>query len=319
MKTDPKISVIIPVYNTGKYLRPCLDSVIGQTYRNLEIFLIDDGSTDGSGAVCDEYAANDPRIICIHQENGGVSRARNAGLERATGDYYSFPDSDDYLELDAYEYLLSLIRQHPCDAVNFEYFSTYADHEKPHRLALPAPQLCSTAETHRMVMSGEPFSWNKLFAARLVEGLRFREDIARGEDSLFAHQALDRAERVWFDSRPLYHYVQSEESACRGRFRVSQLTALKLPEAYRPLYLPRYPDLWQQMLGNMLHLCITLYYDMWADEADYTAQQREVFAAFRQFHAEKGLPLSGKERLKFGLFRLSPTLFCRIHKRAHHL
>ena len=104
----PLISVIIPVYNTEKYLRTCLDSIVNQTHSNLQIILIDDGSTDNSGLICDEYAQKDSRIICVHQQNGGVSKARNEGLKIATGDYIHFPDSDDYLDLDTYEYLLKI-------------------------------------------------------------------------------------------------------------------------------------------------------------------------------------------------------------------
>ena len=94
-----KISVIIPVYNVEKYLKRCLDSVINQTYKNLEIILVDDGSTDNSGKICDEYAKNDKRIIVIHKENGGVSVARNIGLDICTGDYVNFIDSDDWIDL----------------------------------------------------------------------------------------------------------------------------------------------------------------------------------------------------------------------------
>ncbi|HJA50079.1 MAG TPA: glycosyltransferase, partial [Candidatus Fusicatenibacter intestinipullorum] len=95
-----KISVIIPVYNVEKYLKRCLDSVINQTYKNLEIILIDDGSTDNSGKICDEYAQKDERIIVIHKENGGVSSARNKGLDICIGDYISFIDSDDWINLE---------------------------------------------------------------------------------------------------------------------------------------------------------------------------------------------------------------------------
>ena len=122
---SPLISVIIPIYNPGVHLHKCLNSIIKQSYKNLEIILIDDGSTDGSSAVCDEFAQKDGRIICIHQENAGVSRARNEGLKIAKGEYIHFPDSDDYLELDTYEYLMNLMTKNQCEVVNFEHFITY--------------------------------------------------------------------------------------------------------------------------------------------------------------------------------------------------
>ena len=103
------------MYNAEPYLKDCLDSVTGQTYRNLEIILIDDGSTDGSGAICDAYAAKDSRIQAFHQENSGAAVARNAGLAAANGEWIGFVDSDDYIDPDQYAYLLDLARRHGAD------------------------------------------------------------------------------------------------------------------------------------------------------------------------------------------------------------
>lgn len=102
---NPLVSVVVPVYNVASYLEQCLDSVVNQTYKNLEIILVDDGSTDGSGAICDRYAEKDSRIQVIHKENGGLSSARNVGLERITGEWALFVDSDDWIELNTLELL----------------------------------------------------------------------------------------------------------------------------------------------------------------------------------------------------------------------
>ena len=105
-----RISVIVPVYNTEKYLRRCIDSILNQTYEALEVILVDDGSTDGSGAVCDEYAEKDARVRAIHQKNGGISAARNAGIDAASGQYIAFIDSDDYVTGDMLAELLRICR-----------------------------------------------------------------------------------------------------------------------------------------------------------------------------------------------------------------
>lgn len=112
---EPKISVIVPVYKVEPYLRKCLDSIVNQTYKNLQIILVDDGSPDDCGAICDEYAARDRRIEVVHQENGGVSAARNAGLKLAVGDYIGWVDSDDWIELDMYAYMLENARKYGAD------------------------------------------------------------------------------------------------------------------------------------------------------------------------------------------------------------
>lgn len=321
------ISVIIAVYNPGVHLIKCLDSVVNQTYRNLQIILVDDGSTDGSGHVCDQYSKNDERITVIHQKNGGVSRARNAGIEVAIGEYYHFLDSDDFIELDTYEYLIWLMNKHDCDAINFEYYITYSDYEDIHLLGENMYGLHDTENAHRIITEGEPFAANKLFSKELIKGrnrslgIRFREDISRGEDMLFAHTAINQAERVWFDKRPLYHYVQSQDSACRGQFRKSQLTVIKLYDAFSCLLKDSYPKEWNRFLVSMPDQMITIYYDMWSDDNDFSQEMAMWKKEYREKCRKtiKGKKLSLKRIVKYGFFYFAPNLFCVIHKKVHQL
>ena len=111
------LSVIIPVYNVKPYLEKCVESIVDQTYHNLQIILVDDGSTDGSQTICDELAQKDSRIVVIHKENGGLSTARNVGMDRAKGDYIAFVDSDDWLERNMYEVLINQLEAHDADLV----------------------------------------------------------------------------------------------------------------------------------------------------------------------------------------------------------
>lgn len=326
MCDKPLISVIIPVYNPGKYFQACIDSIVNQTYRNLEIILIDDGSTDGSGRKCDEYALADCRVKVIHQKNAGVSRARNVGLKIATGDFYHFPDSDDYIELDSYEYLLSLIEKHKCDAVNFEHYITYPDKEIAHRCGDDFYGLYGVRDTLYKLASGVQFCWNKFFSKKIITennglaAIYFHEDIARGEDTLFAASALQRAGNVWFDKRALYHYVQTEESACRGKFRENQLTIIKLYDAFEPIY-ERYPDAWRQFEIFMQGILINLYYDIWADDSEWTHEKKElaqeISMHYKKLARDHSIPFPLKT--KFFLFHLNPDAFSKIHKLIHKL
>ena len=129
MEQDYLISIIIPVYNVEKYLRKCLDSIINQTYKKLEIILIDDGSTDNSGKICEEYAKKDDRIIVIHKENAGVSSARNRGIELANGKYIGFIDSDDWIEENMYETLYQNLLQFDVD-ISMCNYSIIRNHKK---------------------------------------------------------------------------------------------------------------------------------------------------------------------------------------------
>lgn len=317
MKREALISVIIPVYNPGKHLYKCLDSVINQTYSNLEIILIDDGSIDGSSELCDLYKKKDDRIVCIHKGNEGVSSARNLGLEIAKGDYYHFLDSDDYLELNTYEYLVSLIQEHGCDAVTFEYYITYEAKEIVHCVSEELYGMANREETLIALMRGKMLCCDKFYSKKLVEGLKFRNDIHRGEDTLFAAYALERADKVWFDKKPLYHYVQSEDSACRGRFRESQLTVLQLYDAYNPLF-ERYKRMESYFLLFMQDILISLYYDIWADENSFTYSKgkKEIYNMTSTYYRkvnQTGL-VSNKQKIKFRLFNVNPDLFCVLHK-----
>ena len=174
----PLISIIIPVYKVEPFLRECLDSIVSQTYQNLEIILVDDGSTDGSGAICDEYAARDGRIIVIHQENQGISGARNAGLDIASGDYVLFVDSDDRIEPFTCECALKAAIGQQADLVSFGYKVIY-ESGKSREVVAPA----SGIQDKRQVMQElvwqrgnfRDSAWNKLFARKLFDDIRFPE------------------------------------------------------------------------------------------------------------------------------------------------
>ena len=312
----PLISVVIPIYNSSKHLRKCLESVVNQTYKNLEIILINDGSKDKSDEICREFAEKDNRIIYVSRENRGVSATRNQGIEMAGGDYFSFIDSDDYLELDTYEYLLNLIKEKDVDAVNYEYFITYKDRETTHKLAQKNYGLFDRKESQKQLVYNVAFAWNKLFSKKIIEDLKFDQTILRGEDSLFARFAFAKAHKVWFDSRPLYHYVQSEDSAVRGDFRPSQLTAVKLFDAYDELYINEFSDLMPMHIAYTENVILMLYYDMKADKKDYKKEQKEIFNVYKKYYkqAMSCKDLSKKQKLKFLIFRISPTLFCLMHK-----
>lgn len=212
------ISVIIPVYNTKQYLRSCLDSILSQTYSDLELLFIDDGSTDGSAELLDSFKERDDRIRVIHQENAGVSAARNRGLSEARGDYITFVDSDDTLEPDMYETLLGLVQEYGVDIAHCSYNRVEENRIKPvgntgNRF------LQNREEALECFLAGKLYSascWNKLYARRLFEGVRFRQDIKMSEDLLVNIAVFNQVSRSVFWDICKYNYLSSETSACRN-------------------------------------------------------------------------------------------------------
>lgn len=313
---NPLVSVIVPVYNPGKYLYHCLDSITGQTYQNLEIILIDDGSTDNSLQVCREYAEKDSRIKVFSQENAGVSAARNKGIEESNGELLSFIDSDDYLEQNTYESLIEVFLREKPDIVCYEYFSTFSDHEKIHTVSDKSWYGMKDRRTAmRQQATGNPFLWTKLFARRVVEEIRFTVGLARGEDGEYCIYAIHRADKIFYLDRPFVHYVQSEESAVRGKFRPSQLSYLDACPRSFAFFQTHYPELAINVQKSYLHHSVMFYYDMYADEEDYTEEMKRTYDRFKEMYSKiEKKKLTGKEKIKFSFFSVSPGVFCFFHK-----
>ena len=219
-----KITIIVPVYNVEHYLDKCLDSLINQTYKNLEIIVINDGSIDNSGIICQEYAQKDNRIVYIERENGGQSEARNMGLDRMTGSYVTFVDSDDWIELDYVEILYKKITEYQADIAvgnyysfneteGMYYFHIFGDsyHEKVYDNVSIFENLYESQEMKSFALISV---WGKLYKADLVKHLRF--DIGKlGEDGYLNQKIYLLAEKTIYLNKGLYAYRQREGSSSR--------------------------------------------------------------------------------------------------------
>lgn len=210
-----KISVIVPVYNSELYISDCIESIIGQTHKELEIILVDDGSTDRAGAICDEYAARDHRISVIHQSNAGVSGARNMGLRRATGEWISFIDSDDTLDSDMYELLLQLAKEYDADIVHCGYKHIVG---KEIRLVHDTRKIIQqkTEDALKCLVGGHLFVgslWNKLYKRELTDNLQFRTDLKINEDILFNFELFRKAKVSVFADYAKYNYIAHLDSS----------------------------------------------------------------------------------------------------------
>lgn len=221
----PLLSVIVPVYKTEKYLSDCIDSLLAQTISDMEIILVDDGSPDNSGAICDTYAAQHTNIKVIHKANEGQTLARKAGLQQACGDYVTFADSDDWVESDMYERMLDLAQKHQADMVAVGLTRDFTDHSEIYCNPTSSGvyegdslnELRNQALFYLPALSEgiAPSLCLKLFKRELaMEGMMPRKDtIRRGEDLLCTHAILTKARRVVIDNtNHAYHYRIWEES-----------------------------------------------------------------------------------------------------------
>ncbi len=220
------ISVVVPVYNAGPYLRQCLDSIAAQTYSHMEVILVDDASTDGSGQICKEYAEWDERFQYVRfPANRGPSAARNEGVGRAAGAFLSFVDADDYVEPDLLEKLYRSLTESGAD------ISTCG--ADGIRLESGPARTYSRAEAVCCLAKGAPFNhvpWGKLYCAELARACPFDENVFYSEDLLFLYEALKRSEKVSCIPDVLYHYVSREGSQMRSGMSGRKCTALAVQE-----------------------------------------------------------------------------------------
>lgn len=207
------ISVIVPIFNAEKYLHRCIKRILAQDYTDYELLLINDGSTDNSGTICDEYAIKDNRIRVFHKENGGVSSARNWGLDNAIGEYIMFVDSDDYMLPGMLEVMLSTLESKKADLVVCGTTETGSGYWRP--IADVDYSINQLKENFVSLLHTELLSppWNKIYKKEIIGSNRFCEDISFGEDLLFNIQYLEKCENISFiKESPFYHEKENENS-----------------------------------------------------------------------------------------------------------
>lgn len=213
---NAKVSVIIPVYNVENWLDECLESVVNQTYKNLEIILIDDGSTDHSGEKCDQWAMIDERIKIIHKKNGGLASARNAGLEKTTGQFVTFVDSDDYIELETIECMLNSMHKESADivccAVNkIINRKKVTSREVNEERVYVKEELLDGFYYYQDGLCGSV--WNKLFDIKLFDNIRFLNGL-NSEDYYVLFLIYLKAKKMFYNNKCLYNYRIRENSIC---------------------------------------------------------------------------------------------------------
>lgn len=267
------VSIIVPVYNVEKYLRQCLDSICGQTYRNIEIILVDDGSTDGCYGICEEYKKKDRRVKVLHKKNGGAVRARKDGLTIASGQYLAYIDSDDWIEADMIEKLYNTMEREQVDVVMC---GRYEDTENSSRKVFHGIGEGRYNKTEllenvypRMIVNGSffewglfPGMWDKLFRRECLEPFQISVDdrLTMGDDAACVYPCLLNADSIYILHECLYHYCQTPLSMVkktsdiqveRERFRILYRSVYDIFDRYKGIY-----DLREQWREYVLFLMV---------------------------------------------------------------
>ena len=252
------ISIIIPVYNVEKYLDKCINSVVNQSYTNLEIILVNDGSTDNSPAICNKWADKDSRIKVINKANGGLSDARNAGLIAASGTFVAFIDSDDYIEPDMYEKLINTIHQAESDIALCKFRYVY---ETEQYSVCSADSFDITEYTTFDAMSSliddriKQVVWNKLYKVELIKDIMF--DVGKfHEDEFWSYKAIGNSSKIAEIDYTGYNYLQRANSIMNNGYSIRRLDALEA-KCLRQTYLDtKYPELSDKGRINLIFFAI---------------------------------------------------------------
>lgn len=318
----PKISIIVPVYQVEKYLNECITSIVNQTYRNLEIILVDDGSTDCCPKLCDIWAEKDQRIRVIHKKNGGLSDARNKGLEVSTGEYIGFVDSDDRIREDMYEKLYESLEKYHAEIA--ECGTVYFTDESIIRKVCQKKIICcSNQEAMEGLISDTVFHqtvWNKLYSRNCLENISF-EMGKYNEDEFWTYQIFHNAQRVVAIPECCYWYRQREKSIMSSDFSYKRLDALEAKYKRMQFIEQKYSEFYSREKIGFVFNCIYFYQKVLksSDKMNRQASEEKLIFYRRKVTFEKNeyKSLNMKDRIYIQLSAISLDFCARVRNFLH--
>ena len=289
------ISVIVPIYKVERYLPKCIESILAQTYRDIEVILVDDGSPDNCPRICDDYAKIDGRIIVIHQENAGVSAARNAGLDRAKGEYIGFVDPDDWIAPDMYADMISAIeREHAELAIcGYDYYDENgrvdATRKYPERDDETISQHELMSRFSDMPPTVRHTTWNKVFISSLLGKLKYNDHLHSSEDVQFLNLYSKQVKKAVIIHKPYYKNLVRSGSATHGGLSVSDLAdSFKAHNEMYETIVARYPDLRDHSLAFLMDVYV-LKYNQAKNRINDLAEEEKAAAELRLKEMKKSI------------------------------
>lgn len=316
------ISIIVPIYNIENYIEECVQSIINQSYKDLEIILVDDGSSDNSPLICDELAKKDNRIRVIHKKNGGLSSARNAGIEIAKGEYFGFVDGDDIINKDMYDYLLNIAIKEEADIVQCEYkrFTEKSEiiDENYHNEITIFSNIDAMKNLHKPGINiSSIVIWSKIYKRELFEGIIFPKGKIH-EDENIAYKLFYKANKLIYTKRELYYYRNTPNSIITSKYNKNRLDVLDALDERFNFISKNINDkeLYDLSLEYYMMYCVNSY-DLYKEN---NPNDKETLKGVQKRVKEKlnlinDCNLIGlKRNIRIRLFVLSPTLMNIIKK-----
>ena len=313
----PKISIIVPVYKVEKYLCRCIDSILNQSFEDFELILVDDGSPDSCGIICDEYCKKDKRIKVIHKENGGLSSARNAGLDIAQGEYIGFVDSDDYINKDMYNIMYREIKKTNSDIVicnyknvyNYDYFNIKAKYKiediKYFNKINALEELYGIKKIQFIV------AWNKLYKKSIFLNLRYEENKIH-EDEFIIHKILYKCKNVKYINCELYYYMQRKNSIMSEDFNIKKLDAVyALNDRAKFFRINCLQNLTEKAQYEYINAHFTYYFKCKSKLNNVDAELKKLRIIFIKniIFLLKSPLFNWKEKIKWIIFCINPQLY----------
>lgn len=321
MNSEPLVSVIVPIYKVEKYLRQCIDSIINQTYHKLEIILVDDGSPDNCSTICDGYAKIDERIQVIHQQNGGLSSARNAGLDIAKGDYYFFVDSDDWIANNTIQKMLDKSKETNADLVICNITPFYeVDYVGPQKQDSPLiTEVLNQEELVDRLMQRAAWyycvAWNKLYPRTLLAGIRFPLDFIH-EDEAIVHRIFERCQTIAVIAEPMYYYRQTNGGIMASGVTIKSTDVLT---AIADRLSCARDNLWKSYESQMVQYYEAKFWQWY--HLFYYEKENEKYIKRMERSLKKALPsilhsreISLSHKIYLTLLRFSPKLFWTVYR-----
>lgn len=312
---EPLISVIVPVYKVEPYLDKCISSIANQTYKNLEIILVDDGSPDNCPAMCDAWAEKDSRIRVIHKTNGGLSDARNAGMTVTTGELMAFVDSDDWIAPDMYEYLYQRLTEDNSDIAACGVQMVWEDKTPSRTLTREGSCVLNQEEAMRAIIEESWLKqpvWYKLYKTALVRGILFPKGKYH-EDVFWSYQAVGRAKKVSVSDHIGYYYLQRGGSIMGEGYSVKRLDAIEAKEQRCAYMYKRFPALSALSIKDLWFTCI--YQGQMAMRMLDKTEAEKILAHFENVMERHPFQMEGcsaKERLWLNMAKSSLMAACRV-------